>query len=104
MLMRMLVVEPDLPGSMDDHDRPFRRTMKGQRFPGLWAHYRPPTTMRGILLWQDGRVQVVDNWDSLASYEDADDRLAGGSEVVLDDTSWQYTVLSSHGFIFEVAS
>ena len=103
MLMKMLVVEPNLPGSMDDHDRPFRRTVKGQRWPGLWAHVKPPTTMRGVLLWQDGRCQVVDNWDSYALYNDADDQVAGGYQVVLEDTSWQYLNMVAHGFLFEPA-
>ena len=103
MLMRMLVIGPDKPGSLDDHDRPFRRTVKGQRWPGMWAHYMPPTTMRGILLWQDGRCLVVDNWDSYELWDSADDHLAGGYQVVLDDTSWQYAALVANGFQFEVA-
>jgi hypothetical protein len=104
MMMRMVVKQDRWPGSMDDHDRPFRRSMKGQRWPGLWAHVLPlGETMRGILLWQDGRCQVVDNWDDYESYWDADDRLGGGYQVILDDASWQYAILVSNGFVFEVA-
>ena len=100
--MKMVVVEPNMPGSMDDHDRPFRRTMKGQRWPGLWAHVRPPQTMRGILLWRDGRTMVVDNWDNFFLYTDSDDQVAGGYEVVFDSvTDWQYQVMVNAGFLFE---
>jgi hypothetical protein len=99
--MKMVVVEPDMPGSMDDHDRPFRRAVKGQRWPGLWAHVRPPTTMRGILLWRDGRTMVVDNWDNYDLYSSADDQVAGGYEVVFDTEDWQYQVMVAAGFTFE---
>lgn len=95
--MRMVVTEPDLPGSMDDHVRPARRGP----FPGLWAHYMPPRTMRGILLWQDGRTLVVDSWENYDLYWDADDRVAGGAQVVFDDTDWQYVVMVGAGFTFE---
>jgi hypothetical protein len=101
-LMRLVVIEPDKPGSMDDHNRPYRRNTKGGRWPGLWAHVLPPTTMRGVLLWQDGRCQVVDSWDDFESYWDADDRIAGGAQVVFDDgTDWQYPILVANGFQFE---
>jgi hypothetical protein len=94
MLVRLIVTEPDKPGSMDDHVRPARRGP----FPGLWAYYMPPTTMRGILLWQDGRAVVVDSWENYALYWDADDRIAGGAEWVGEDTSWQAQVLTANGF------
>ena len=102
MLMKMLVVEPDLPGSIDDKVRPFRRVTRGQRWPGLWAHVMPPRTMRGILLWIDGRCEIVDNWDNFTTFTSSDAQLGGGAQVVLDDSSWEYANLVSHGFQFEV--
>ena len=100
--MKMVVVEPDMPGSMDDHDRPFRRTVKGQRWPGLWAHVLPlGTTMRGILLWKDGRTMVVDNWDYYPLWESSDDQVAGGYIVQFDTSDWQYQVMVDAGFTFE---
>ena len=104
MLMR-LIDQETLPGVMDDHDRPFRRTMKGQRWPGLWAHVLPlGETMKGVLLWQDGRLIIVDYWDDYDLYASSDDQVCGGYECVLDDSSWQYANMVSHGFTFEVAS
>lgn len=100
MTLARMIVKTDMPGSIDDHDRPFRRSQKGQRWPGLWAHVRPPTTMRGILLWRDGRTMIVNNWDDYDLYMSADDHVGGGYEVVLDTTSWQYAVMVAAGFIF----
>ena len=97
--MRMVYTDDLL---MDDHDRPFRRTVKGQRWPGLWAHVIPPLTGKGILLWQDGRTLVVDSWDNYDTYADADDRVAGGYIVQFDDTDWQYQVMVDAGFTFEL--
>ena len=95
---RLVIVEdPPLPGSMDDHMRPSRPG----NWPGLWAYVLPPTTMRGVLLWKDGRTMVVNSWENYDLYWDADDRVAGGAEVVFTDEDWQLDVMEAAGFLFE---
>jgi len=104
MLMRLVNVEPDKPGSFIDVPRPgHRRGVTTPRWPGLWPRLRYPRTARGILLWQDGRVQVVESWDDYTLFNDADDQVAGGYEFTTEDTSWQFTVLTAAGFTFEPA-
>lgn len=100
--VRLVNVEPDKPGSFVGIARPrHRRAETRPRWPGLWPRLRYPTVERGILLWQDGRVQVVESWDDFYSFQDSDDQIAGGHVFETDDTSWQYAVLAAAGFTFE---
>jgi hypothetical protein len=102
MLMRLVNVQPDLPGSFTGIPRgSHRRPATRPRWPGLWPRLKWPQVERGILLWQDGRVMVVESWDDYALYHDADDQIAGGYVFETEDTSWQYTVLTGAGFTFE---
>lgn len=100
--MRLVPVEPDAPGSFVGVSRPWhRRAVTSPRWPGLWPRLRYPRVQRGILLWQDGRVQVVESWDDHDLFYSADDQILGGYVFVTDDSSWQYAVLTAAGYTFE---
>lgn len=102
MRVRLLNVQPDRPGSFVGLARPrHRRAITRPWWPGLWPRLKWPQIERGILLWQDGRVVVVESWDDYALYQDADDQIAGGHVFETDDTSWQHAVLTAAGYTFE---
>lgn len=95
MLVRLVPTPPSLPGSVKDVPRP-RRHAPG--FLGLWPRLRWPQTERGICLWQDGAVMLVESWEDAP---EADDYIAGGHEWRGDDSSWQAQVLTAAGFTLE---
>lgn len=102
--VRLVNVEPSKPGSFIGVARPWHnRATTIPRWPGLWPRMAVPRVERGILLWQDGRVEVVESWDDYDLYQSADDRIAGGYIFETDDTSWQYAVLTAAGFAFQPA-
>lgn len=82
------LVELVLDLSVDDHPRPDHP---------LWRRYGYPNTQAGLLLYMDGRVQVVTSFD-LNAVLAADDYIAGGHRVIIDPSSWQAVVLVAAGY------
>ena len=102
MLMRLVTIEPDRPGSFIGIPRPgHRRGNTTPRWPGLWPRLHHPRVQRGILLWKTGEVAVVEDWGSFEAFQSADDHVAGGYVFETDSSSWQYAVLTGAGYVFE---
>jgi len=80
----------DYHGSVDDHPRPQHR---------LWRRFHFPESQKALFLYQDGRVVESDTlW--VDDYVQADDWVAGGTQFITEDTSWQYQVLTDAGYTF----
>lgn len=101
MLVRLVPQQPSLPGSFRDLPRGEHRHRVRTIWPGLWPRMKWPETQRGIYLWQDGRVLVVESHDDFALFHDADAVIAGGYQWQGEDTDWIAQVLASNGFLLE---
>jgi hypothetical protein len=99
--VRLVPVEPDLPGSFQGMPRARHPRRRNMPWIGLWPRLRFPTTQRGLLLWQDGRVLQMEEWGDLVTWEDADAHILGGYRWEGEDTDWIAQVLVANGYTLE---
>lgn len=104
MRVRLVPQEPDRPGSFQGVPRAEHPRRRRGPWIGLWPRLRFPTTQRGLLVWQDGRVVQVEDWGDLATWEDADAHLLGGYRWEGEDTDWIAQVLVANGYTLEAVA
>ena len=75
-----------------------RRRRRDSRWIGVYGHMSPWRTEAGLLLWRDGRVQIVREWPIES---DADAMIGGGHEWQGAENSWEAQVLRDAGFTLE---
>ena len=92
MLVRL---NPETVGYTDDHPRPRR-----PQWSPLWRYLMPRPTQLVLFLYESPERVVASDTMFTQDYLDADDQVAGGSEFVTDDTSWQYQALVNAGYTF----
>lgn len=90
MLVRL---EPNSVQAFDDHPRPRR-----PQWSPLWRYFMPVPTQGVLFLYEDPERVVVSDTMFTEAYFDADDQIAGGTEWVGDDASWQAVALTNAGF------
>jgi predicted cupin superfamily sugar epimerase len=81
----------DWPQAINDHTRPEVEGVARR----MWRMYAYPGSALEVLLWMDGRTQVVSTLYDRA-YMDADAN--AHHQMVFEDTDWQVPVLEAAGY------
>lgn len=93
MLVRL---NPNTVGWTDDHPRPRR-----PQYSGLWKYLMPRPTQLVLFLYETPEAVIAGDTMFTEAYFTADDIIAGGSEWVGEDTSWQAVALTNAGYALD---